>query len=148
MTDPLSSTAAALQILSKAMSALNATRERARSSKDPDLKGHISTLYDEFLNLKEVIIRLTNEAELKRKPEPEIRQVGAVNYYFVGEKGPYCQPCYDGRQKLSVLTPPKNHNGGVLRQCQVCNRSFFEKPKDEEGPAFGIAGGDPQGWMR
>jgi hypothetical protein len=38
MTDHLSSAAAALQILSKAMSALNATRERARASKDADLK--------------------------------------------------------------------------------------------------------------
>src|SRR5439155_24645514 len=86
-------------------------------------EAHLSTLYDEFLNLKEVIIRLKNEAELKRKPEPEIRQVGAVNYYFVGEKGPYCQPCYDGSHKLSVLTPPENRKGGVLRQGQVCKRS-------------------------
>ena len=148
MADPLSSTAAALQILSKAMSALNATRERARGSKDAEMKAHLSTLYDEFLNLKEVIIRLTNEAELKRKPEPEIKQVGAVNYYYVGEKGPYCQPCYDGRQKLSVLTPQENQNGGVRRRCQVCHQSFYEKPPEGETPAFGIAGGDPQGWMR
>ena len=105
-------------------------------------------LYDEFLNLKEVIIRLTNEAELKRKPEPEIKQVGAVNYYFVGEKGPYCQPCYDGRQKLSLLTPTENQHGGVRRRCQVCHQSFYKKPPEGEGPAFGIAGGDPQGWMR
>lgn len=37
--------------------------------------------------------RPTTVAAIATKPpEPEIRQVGAVNYYFVGDKGPYCQP--------------------------------------------------------
>ena len=149
MEPALSSAAAAAQILSNALSVIKAARERAKGSKDTDLKAIINTLYDELLSLKEVVLRLSEEnAELTRKPDPEIRQVGAVNYYFVGEKGPYCHPCYDGRQKLSLLTPTENQHGGVRRRCKVCHQSFYKKPPEGEGPAFGIAGGDPQGWMR
>jgi hypothetical protein len=53
--------AAAAQILSNTLSALNAVRERAKSSKDTDLKDHISTLYDNVLSLKEAVMRLTEE---------------------------------------------------------------------------------------
>ena len=71
------------------------------------------------------------------KPEPEIRQVGAVNYYFVGDKGPYCQPCYDGKEKLVMLTPPQDWSGGVRRKCEICNKFFYEKPMtDFAGPLY------------
>jgi hypothetical protein len=50
---------AASQILSNTMNALKIVRERAQSSKDNDLKGHISKLYDNLLLLKEAVIRLT-----------------------------------------------------------------------------------------
>src|SRR5258708_3582937 len=52
---------AAIQIVAKAMDALNAVRERARTSKDSELKGHISALYDELLALKETVVRLSDE---------------------------------------------------------------------------------------
>jgi len=42
--------AAAAQILSNTLTALNAVRERAKTSKDTDLKDHISTLYDSVLS--------------------------------------------------------------------------------------------------
>ena len=72
-----------------------------------------------------------------KPPEPEIRQVGAVNYYFVGEKGPYCQPCYDEKGKLIFLTPQQEWNGGIRRKCEVCNKFFYEKPMtDFQGPIF------------
>ena len=70
------------------------------------------------------------------EPQPELRQVGAVNYYFVGDKGPYCQPCYDDKGKRIFLTPPQEWNGGTRRKCEVCNKFFYEKPMDL-GPAFG-----------
>jgi len=133
--------AAAAQILSNALTALNAVRERAKTSKDTDLKDHISTLYDSVLSLKEVLMRMTEEnselrsriTELKRpaqKQEPELRQVGSANYYFVGDKGPCCQPCYDGKGKITVLTQPEDWNGGVRRQCTLCGEYFYEKPMD------------------
>src|SRR5579859_7111621 len=103
----LTVTAAAAQILANSLSALKIVRERAQGSKDNDLKEHISTLYDSLLSLKETLILVTQEnEELKsqlavltrpqEKPEPELRQVGAANFYFIGDKGPYCQPCFDG----------------------------------------------------
>jgi hypothetical protein len=143
---PLTSAAAATQIISNAMTALNAARERARGSQDTDLKVHISTLYDELLALKEVVIRLTEEngqlqrtiAEQSRpsvKREPELRQVGSANFYFDGDKGPYCQPCYDGKEKLVALTPPQDWSGGVRRRCVLCKEYFYERPMSD-GSAF------------
>ncbi len=83
-------------LIGKASKALNSLRERAKTSKDAELKENISKLYDDFLDLKAVILRLTEEnAELRRTiaahaqepPKPEIRQVGETNYYFVGTRG-------------------------------------------------------------
>src|SRR5438552_2422492 len=101
----LTAAAAATTILANAMKALDSLREQAKGSKDAALKENISKLYDNLLDLKDVVIRVEEEdSELRRKiaqaniaakpPEPEIKTVGAVNYYFVGDKGPYCQPCY------------------------------------------------------
>jgi hypothetical protein len=149
--------AAAAQILSNTLSALNAVRERAKSSKDTDLKDHISTLYDSLLSLKEAVMRVTEEnSELRRritelelppqKQEPELRQVGSVNYYYDGDKGPCCQPCYDGKGKLTVLTPAEGWNGGVRRQCTLCGDYFYEKPMDLSPKQIGGRRGR-YGWM-
>ncbi len=132
--------AAAAQILSNTLTALNAVRERAKTSKDTNLKDHISTLYDNVLSLKEVVKRLTEEngelrrriTELERPPqkqEPELRQVGSASYYDEGDKGPRCQPCDDGKGSYS-LTPPERWSGGVRRQGTLCGEYFYEKPMD------------------
>ena len=147
---------AAAQILSNTMSALKAVRERAQSSKDTDLKDQISTLFDNLLSLKEAVMRLTQENdELKRKvaglerpqekPEPELRQVGACNFYFLGEKGPYCQACYDGERKLTALSPPEPWNHGIRRFCVLCKTFFYEQPMDLRPTR--MSGGGPHGWM-
>ena len=140
--------AAATQILSNSLNALKIVRERAQSSKDNDLKGHISTLYDNLLSLKEAVMLVTQENEaLKRKVamlehppaklEPELRQVGAANFYFVGDKGPYCQPCYDGKGKLTALTPPEPWSGGIRRECVLCHEHFYEQPIDRSSVRIG-----------
>jgi hypothetical protein len=154
---PLTSAAAATQIISNAMTALNAARERAKGSQDTDLKKHISELYDELLALKAVVIRLTDENhQLQRtivqqsrpgeKREPELRQVGSANFYFDGDKGPCCQPCYDSEGKLTVLTQPEDLNGGIRRQCVLCNEYFYEKPMDLS-PKRLSGRRRPYGWM-
>jgi hypothetical protein len=146
----LTSANAAIQILASAMKALNAAREHSRASKDTDLKADINTLYDELLALKEAVIRVTDEnLELRNAfaqqqarqaeappPKPELRQAGAVNHYYVGATGPYCQPCYDGKGKLTALSPPQDWNDGIRRRCSLCKEFFYEKPMDE-GTAFG-----------
>ena len=108
--ESLSSVNAAVQLVSSAMTALNALRERSQSSQDAELKQYISTLYDELLALKQAVIRVTEEnAELRKqvdadKRKPELRKVGSANFYFDGEKGPCCQPCYDTKGLLAVLS--------------------------------------------
>ncbi len=59
--------ATALQILRDTMDVLNRVRERARRSKDTDLKDQISTLYDHVLSLKEAMVRLTDENDRLRR---------------------------------------------------------------------------------
>ena len=134
----LTTVAAAMDLIGKASKALNSLRERAKTSKDAELKENISKLYDDFLDLKAVILRLTEEnAELRRTiaahaqepPKPEIRQVGETNYYFVGDQGPYCQPCFDDKRKLINLTPQQRYGGGTGRQCRVCRQVFIEVPE-------------------
>jgi len=125
----------AAQVLSNTLAVLKTVREQAKVSKDAELKSHISELYDSVLSLKEAVMLVTDEnnqlrariAELEHPPiRPEIRQVGLTNYYFVGEKGPFCQPCYDVNSKLIPLAPQNRFAGGVGRKCEVCNKVFFE----------------------
>jgi hypothetical protein len=134
--DPFSVAATAVGLLKSTNDALNALRERAQRSKDLDIKDQINTLYDSVLGLKEVISRLTNENEdlrrqfeqQKRPPEvPKTTQVGDTNYYFKGDEGPFCQPCYDTKVKLVALLPSEPWNNGVRRACPVCGEYFYEK---------------------
>jgi hypothetical protein len=134
----LTTVAAALEIVGKVSKALDSLRERAKTSKDASLKEGIYKLWDDFLDLKAIISRLTDEnTELKQKiaqsaerpPKPEIRQVGETNYYFVGELGPYCQKCFDTKEKLVILSPVLKFTGGPGRKCEVCTTVYFEQHK-------------------
>jgi len=128
----LTTVGAALEILGKVSKGLDSLRERAKTAKDAALKESISNFWNEFLDLKAIIVRLTEEnAELRQKlvkdvQHPDIRQVGDTNYYFVGDKGPYCQPCYDLQGKLMTLTPRQRYAGGTGRKCEVCQGLFIE----------------------
>ena len=137
----ISSVNAALEIISKVSKGLNSVRERAKTSKDSDLKESISNLYDDFIDLKAVIVNLTDEnAELRQKiartsnstPKPQIRTVGQTNYYYVGEDGPYCQPCYDKDKRLAVLSPLQQNPVGDGRKCNVCTQFFYETRKRQQ----------------
>jgi len=130
----LTTVGAALELLAKASKALDSLRERAKTSHDVALKESISNLYDDFLDLKAIIVRLTEEnaalrrAQSEKPPKPEIRQVGDTNYYYVGDAGPHCQPCYDKNGKLVLLTARQEYMGGMGRVCQVCKDVFIEGP--------------------
>jgi hypothetical protein len=133
---------AATKILADALKLLNSLREQAQRTKDASLKAGLLEIYDHLLNLREIQIRLIEEnAELNhgaKAPVPEIRQVGAANFYFLGDKGPYCQPCYDKEGKLRLLSPPEEWSDGIRRKCESCRRYFYEKPTDSS-PYFTIA---------
>jgi hypothetical protein len=145
-------TTIAAQVLSNTLAVLKTVREQAKISKDPELKSHISELYDSVLSLKEAVMLVTDEnnqlrarnAELEHPPiNPEIRQVGLTNYYFVGEKGPFCQPCYDVNGNLIPLAPQNRYAGGTGRKCEVCNKVFFE---DHHTTQMRVEPYDPESW--
>jgi hypothetical protein len=148
MPDSISVASFALSLTTKATEALNALRERAKTTKDLDIKDQISTLYDNVLELKEVISRLLDEnKDLKRQIEaqqhppekPEIKQRGEANYYFKGTEGPFCQPCYDDKGKLVVLPPQsKSGSGSVSRTCTVCRNIFYEVRVNTNPPSRGF----------
>src|SRR5580704_12309974 len=100
MVDPISVASLSLSLATKATEALSALRERSQRSKDIDIKEQINTLFDIVLELKQVNSRLLDEnKELGRQLEeqrhpPKLKQVGDANYYFKGDEGPFCQPCY------------------------------------------------------
>lgn len=148
----LTTASAALGILANLTKLLNSARERARVSNDTELKAVINSVYDEMAALKEAVHRVTEENNLLRKnktseakPELEVRQVGAVNYCFLGGKGPYCVPCFRGKDRLVELAPQQEWNGGVRRQCPVCEKYFYEQPMSHQRPP---QAGGPDSWMR
>jgi hypothetical protein len=135
-------TTIAAQVLSNTLAVLKTVREQAQVSKDAELKSRISSLYDSVLELKEAMMMVTDEnnqlrhriAQLEKPPAgPEIKQVGLTNYYFLGEKGPFCQPCYDRTSKLVPLAPRDRYAGGMGRKCEVCNKVFFENHEEMQG---------------
>jgi hypothetical protein len=128
---------AAVDLLNIARKAVKNLSERGQASKDSAIKKSIGDLQDTFNSLREAISRLTEEnAELRRaqiEPKPSIRQVGETNYYFVGEEGPYCQPCYHRISKLVPLSPREQNTSGSSRQCPVCYATFWEQ-RQSAGP--------------
>jgi hypothetical protein len=140
MTDLVSVANLALSLIKTAGEQLNKLRERAQTTKDLEIKEHVGNLYDTFNALREALSRMVDEnKELKRQLEqeqlarvaiPKIRQVGDTNYYYQGEEGPFCQPCYLGTGKLVAVLPPESWNGGVRTECPVCHEFFYEKRMD------------------
>jgi hypothetical protein len=133
----LTAVVAATGILTNAMKALDSLREQAKGSKDIGLKENISKLYSELLDLKAAHMRIEEEnSELRRavaqnaqkQTAPELRPEGAVHYYYLGEKGPFCQPCFLTTGKLVQLPAATDWSGGLRRQCPLCNKSFWEVP--------------------
>jgi hypothetical protein len=154
MTDPVSVANLALSLLAKTGEAVNGLRERSKRSKDADIKERISSIYDSFLDLKEVVSRLIDENKKlldqaeHRSQRPTLRQVGDTNYYFRGGEGPFCQRCYDGKDRLVALLPSEPWNGGIRRECTVCGGFFYEK-RMSSNPIRVVSrrSGGPNSWM-
>lgn len=148
----LTSANAAVQLLSTASKTLNALRERVKSSNDAELKALVVGFYDQMAALKEAVVRVTDEnAELHRKlakpePVPHTVQAGETLHYYVGDEGPYCQPCYDGKRGLAMLGPQEDFLEGVRRHCALCDQYFYEKRAVHRQRQVG-GGGGPLSWM-
>lgn len=137
MTDPISVASFALALLKTGGEQLNKLRERAQATKDLEVKEHVGNLYDTMNSLKEAFSRLSDEnSDLKRQLEahahapekPTLRQVGEMHYYFLSNNdGPYCQTCYVNKNKLVKLPTPEPWNGGLRRDCPVCDGTFWDR---------------------
>jgi hypothetical protein len=130
----LTAAAAATSLLNNALGLLKSAREQAKGSKDTSLKDTVNSLFDAILDLKEAVLFVSEEnsllrAALESKTEkPRIKQIGQAIYYFVGDDGPFCQPCYDDKKKLVIVPPAEPWSGGMRRDCLVCHNTFWEKP--------------------
>jgi hypothetical protein len=151
----LTAVSAATTILANAMKAFDSLREQVKGSRDTTLKDNVSKLYDSLLDLRAAVMRVEEEnSELRRAiaeqsvkpPEPEPRHVGNTTYYFVADKGPYCQPCYDINHRFAMLGPLIQYAGGWGRKCESCKTVFFETYGSPARLQFGS--GDPEEWMR
>lgn len=151
----IATAATAAQTLNNALAILKQLRERSLSSKDNDLKNRISELWDAVLSMKEAVMRVSEENtalrarldELTQPPKFELRQVGAVYYYFKPQgQIPYCRYCYDTASKEFVLEPAFDSIGGRLRKCIVCNKAFYETTKPPFDNADVSYNGDA--WLR
>jgi len=131
----LTTVGAAVEIVDKTRKAVEYVRERVRTSKDDELKSSVLSLYDDFISIRAIMLRLIEENERLRqtisgatdKPKPEAREVGMTIYYYMGQDGPYCQPCYDKDKELRKLTPKQRYGGGFGRKCETCNKIFIEE---------------------
>ena len=132
-----SSVGTALELLSNASKALQSVREQAKTSKDAALKENISKLYDDFLDLKEVILRLKEEVDqMKAAQQRPPLTFRAPFYYREHDQTPFCQACYEGKEAQAVhLT--KNADDWWF--CPVCRNTYYPD-EDGNGPgsAFGI----------
>jgi hypothetical protein len=144
----LTTAATALQILNGTWTAVQNMRERIQASKDNTLKESYGNLLNDFNSLRVIVVQLTDEnSELRRaqaEVKPEIRQVGDTVYYYFGEQGPCCQPCYDRDKKQVPLTSRQDFAAGTGRKCQLCGQVFFEvysRPKNQSSY-------DPLNWDR
>jgi hypothetical protein len=133
---PISSVSTALDLINKTSKALSSVREQAKTSKDATLKENISKLYDDFLDLKAVILRLTEEVTALKAVQTRTPMVFRAPFYYQdNDATPFCPACREGQEERAVhLT--KNADGW---HCTVCRNTFFGYDDDPNVAAFNIA---------
>ena len=117
---PLTSVAAATQILANAFKGIDSLREQSKSSKDATLKENISKLYDNLLDLKAAVLRVEEEnQELRAK----VRELESAD----GEPCPKCRK--RGWQLESSKPDPKFGELGGIRRVYKCSLCGFTEAK-------------------
>jgi len=132
----ISSVGTALDLISKTSKALDSVREQAKTSKDATLKANISKLYDDFLDLKAVILRLTEEVNEMKAAQQKPKMVYRDPFFYQeGDATPFCPACYQGKEQRAVRLS-KNADGW---DCCICKYTLFTADNDPDTPAFGTA---------
>ncbi len=100
---------------------------------DSKIADLINALSDAKVSLSDIKILLMEREEtivsLNKKLEIKENIVWEDPYYIIpdkeGNKGPYCQKCYDNDSKLIRLQRDTNYKGWWI--CCVCNITFYTK---------------------
>ena len=120
----------ALQMVNTALNTLKQTREAAKAINDSDIKEQISQIYDQFLDLKDVVIKLQEENGILRSQLQEkqtIKRGGDFGYFYKdGENDPGCPKCYQTTGKFIYLDALAKNNGYESRTCRVCQEQYYE----------------------
>jgi hypothetical protein len=116
----LTNVAAAMQLLSNALKALDSLREQSKGSRDSTLKENISNLYDTLLDMKAAVLRVEEEnAELKGR----IRELES-------SEGDPCPKCRKRGWQLESSAPDRTFGGvGGIRRVYKCSLCGFSEQK-------------------
>ena len=99
---------------------------------DLELMKQIVDLQNEVFELQQNNLRLQKElSELQRSTEAESAMISSppLNYYYRHDDPvPFCPTCWEANRKPIHLPPAEPWNGGVRRDCRVCNQTYWEEP--------------------
>jgi hypothetical protein len=128
MSDPVT-----LGLASTAVSLVNGTinlfkqvNETAKTSDNLELKSGLNDLYSEIVNLKAIVLDLSNEnADLRRVldlRESLRRDTKSGSYFADNDPDPLCPICWERDRKPVHLGPAMiSPVIGSFRKCLVCN---------------------------
>jgi predicted nucleotide-binding protein len=69
--------------------------------------------------------------ETKTDKKAALRMKGRMNYYYRdGDEVPFCPKCLENDKKEIHLPASEPWNGGIRRDCRVCNETYWEQPMD------------------
>jgi hypothetical protein len=90
---------------------------------DIPLKTKIVQLTDQIIQLQEenraLKQRLANQDEMIPK--------GPNNYFYKGDRGPYCPTCWQRDNKPVLLPAVDKYITGSARRCTVCKEMFYDE---------------------
>ena len=101
---------------------------------DLELMKKIVDLQSELFELQQENLRLQRElSEVERSVSAAaaMRMRSPFNYYYSDDDPvPFCPTCWEHSEKRIHLPEAEPWNGGLRRDCRVCQQTYWEKPMD------------------
>ena len=80
-------------------------------------------LYDDFLDLKAIVLRLTEEVNAMKAAQQRKPMVFHAPFYLQdGDKTPFCAVCFE-KDGMAIHL---ERNGGDAWLCNVCKNGFWD----------------------
>jgi hypothetical protein len=124
----------AAQLIASVLTSLKTARDIAKDTTDPLLKSQVAEAYEGLLDLKERLLALDEEnRQLKNELAKKTQIEGPIPpfgyFYKAGDREhPLCPKCYQSKEPREYyLTPAHPWNGGIRRECQICDQLIYEK---------------------